>query len=137
MSGSLVAGGWLIWVASVRANPPVSARIAAYTVQSDTRITATLTVDRPNPARPVACRVLAQATDFQPVAEQLVRVRASTSRVVDVRVDLTTLRRATTAVVRECSLIDPSNRREENESDGPGEIATLVRCLRTCNRRSG
>ena len=47
--------------ASVRANPPVSARISAYTVQSDTRITATLTVDRPDPARPVACRVLAQA----------------------------------------------------------------------------
>ena len=78
---------------------------AAYAVQSDTRITATLTVDRPDPARRVACRVLAQAPDFQPVAEQLVQVPASTYRVVNVEVDLTTLRRATTAVVKECSLI--------------------------------
>ena len=103
--GVAVAGGWLIWVATVGANPPVSARISAYTVQSDTRITATLTVDRPDPARPVACRVLAQAPDFQPVAEQLVQVRASAYRVVNVEVDLTTLRRATTAVVKECSVI--------------------------------
>jgi hypothetical protein len=103
--GVAVAAGWLIWVASVNANPPVSARISAYTVQSDTRITATLTVDRPDPARPVACRVLAQAPDFQPVAEQLVQVPASTYRVVNVEVGLTTLRRATTAVVKECSVI--------------------------------
>lgn len=103
--GVAVAAGWLIWAASVGANPPVSARISAYTVQSDTRITATLTVDRPDPARPVACRVLAQSPDFQPVAERLVQVPASTFRVVDVSVDLTTLRRATTAVVKECSVI--------------------------------
>ena len=103
--GVLIAGSGLIWVASVQSSPPVSARISAYTVQSDTRITATLTVDRPDPARPVVCRVLAQSPDFQPVAERLVQVPASTFRVVDVSVDLTTLRRATTAVVKECSVI--------------------------------
>jgi hypothetical protein len=103
--GVLAAGGWLIWVASVRSAPPVAARITAYTVVSDTRITATLTVDRPDPSRPVACRVLSQAVDYQPVAEELVRIPASPYRVVDVQVELTTLRRATTAVVKDCSLI--------------------------------
>jgi Domain of unknown function (DUF4307) len=101
----LVGGTWLLWVASVRANPPVSARISAYTVQSDTRVTATLTVDRADPTRPVACRVMAQATDFQPVGEEVVEVRGTADQVVNVRVDLTTLRRATTAVVRECFVI--------------------------------
>lgn len=98
----LIAGSWLIWVATVRSNPPVAANISAYTVLSDTRITATLTVERPDPARPVACRVMAQAPDFQPVAERVVPVRASEARLVNVEVEMVTLRRATTAVVREC-----------------------------------
>ena len=95
--------GWLIWAGLVHANPTVSAKVPAYTVVSDTRIDVTVTVDRPDPSIAVVCRVSAQAPDFQPVGEVNLPVEASTARVVDVKVSITTVRRATTAVVRECS----------------------------------
>ena len=70
---------------------------------SDTAIDVTLTVDRRDPARPVTCRVIAQAADFGPVGEQQVTVGASGVRVVDVRVRLVTLRRAAGATVQGCT----------------------------------
>jgi hypothetical protein len=94
---------WLLWTASVQSRPVVSASVAAFTVVSDSRIDATVTVDRPDPSVPVVCRVSAQAPDFQPVGEVNLRVEPSQYAVVDVPVSITTLRRATTATVRECS----------------------------------
>ena len=94
---------WLVWTALVHARPVVSADVVAYTVVSDSRIDATVTVDRTDPSVPVVCRVSAQAEDFQPVGELNVPVEATTDRVVNVGVSITTLRRATTAVIRECS----------------------------------
>ena len=50
---AVVAAGsltWLIWTALVHAEPVVSAKVAAYTVVSDSRIDAT---DHHRPARPV------------------------------------------------------------------------------------
>ena len=95
--------GWLIWAALVHAQPVVSANVAAYTVVSDRRIDATVTIDRTDPSVPVVCRVSAQAEDFQPVGELNLPVEATTERVVNVGISITTLRRATTAVIRECS----------------------------------
>jgi hypothetical protein len=95
--------GWLIWAGLVHANPAVSARVSTYQVVSDSRIDATVTVDRPDPSVPVVCRISAQAADFQPVGELNLPVEASSARVVDVDISITTLRRATTAVVRECT----------------------------------
>jgi Domain of unknown function (DUF4307) len=97
-----VSLGWLVWAGLVHSNPTVSARVPSYTVVSDTRIDVTVTVDRPDPSIAVVCRISAQATDFQPVGEVNLPVQASADRVVDVTVSITTLRRATTAVVREC-----------------------------------
>jgi hypothetical protein len=104
-AGVAVAGSWLIWAATVGAYPDVNAVVSAYTVRSDTEIEATLTVDRADPGRTAACRVMAQATDFRPVAEQTVTIRPDPNTVVDVTVTMKTLRRATTAVVKDCSLI--------------------------------
>lgn len=94
---------WLVWTALVHAQPVVSANVAAYTVVSDRRIDATVTIDRTDPSVPVVCRVSAQAEDFQPVGELNLSVEATTERVVNVGISITTLRRATTAVIRECS----------------------------------
>ncbi len=106
-SASLVAGGWLIWVGTVHAEPAgLRPHRGVHGAVSDTRITATLTVDRPTRRSPVVCRVLAQAADFQPVGRaSSSRSAATADRVVNVEVDLTTLRRATTAVVRSAQLI--------------------------------
>ena len=88
--GVIIAMSWLIWAALVHSRPAVSAQVAAYTVTSDTAMSVTISVDRRDPSLPVTCRLIAQAADFQPVAEQQVAIEASTARVVDKRIVLTT-----------------------------------------------
>jgi hypothetical protein len=100
---TLVALSWLVWTALLHADPTVSGDIAGYQVVSDTSIDVTMSVQRGDPSRPATCSLLAQSTDFQPVAESTVPVGASTHQVVDVHVTLTTLRRATSVTVRSCT----------------------------------
>ena len=102
--GAAVGLAWLIWSASFHSTPPVSAQVSAYTVLSDTEIAFTLTVDRPDPSRPVVCRVLAQAKDFSPVGELQVRVPGTSAQVVNLRETLVTLRPAVTATAKGCTL---------------------------------
>ncbi len=100
----LAAGiGWVVWAGLHFSRPVVAAQIAGFDVTSDTRMSVTLTVDRTDPSIPVVCRVVAQSSDHAPVAEQQVAVGPSTAKVVNTTIDLTTLRRAATAVVRECA----------------------------------
>jgi len=103
-AGVAVALTWLIWAALVHATPAVAADVSAYRVQSDTVINVTMTVDRRDPALAVTCRVVAQSADYQIVGEQQVPVEATPQKVVNVTVDLTTLRRATSASVKGCTL---------------------------------
>jgi hypothetical protein len=102
---TLVALGWLVWAALLHATPAVSGDIAGFTVVSDTSIEVTMTVQRTDPSRPATCSLLAQSTDFQPVAESVVQVEASPYTVVDKAVTLRTLRRATSVTVRSCSSV--------------------------------
>ena len=103
--GVTIAVSWLVWSALFHSRPAVVAQVAAYTVLSDTSIALTLTVERRDPSQPVTCRVLAQAADFQPVAEEEVAVEASTATVVDKPVTLVTLRRAATVVAKGCTVV--------------------------------
>jgi hypothetical protein len=98
-----VALGWLLWAALAHSTPAVSARVTAFQVVSDDRIDVVMTVDRPDPRIPATCLVVAQAPDFERVAEQNVAVAATAERLVDVRISLTTLRRATSASVKGCN----------------------------------
>jgi hypothetical protein len=100
---TVVALSWLVWTALLHADPAVSGDVAGFTVVSDTSIQVTMTVQRGDPSRPATCSLLAQSTDFQPVAETTVPIEASTHQVVDVPVTLSTLRRATSVTVRSCS----------------------------------
>lgn len=97
-----VALGWLIWVASVRSTPAVAGEVSSFEIVSDTSIAITLTVDRRDPSIPVVCVVRAQAKDFEPVAEKAIEVGPRPERLVDVRFELNTLRRATSASLKEC-----------------------------------
>lgn len=101
--GTAIAMTWLIWAALLHAEPVASAQVPYYKVTSDTSIDVTITVQRRDPSVAVTCRVLAQSTDFQPVAEKEVPVEASSFKLVDVPVTLTTLRRATSASVSGCT----------------------------------
>ena len=100
---TLVALTWLLWAAFLNATPAVSGQVESFAIVSDTKITLTMTVQRRDPSRPATCRLLAQSTDFQPVAEQNVPVPASAYAVVNVPYALTTLRRATTVSVKTCT----------------------------------
>lgn len=101
---TVVALAWLVWAALLHATPAVSGDVAGFRVVSDTSIEVTMTVQRRDPTQPASCRLLAQSTDFQPVAERTVPVEASPHPVVDVGVTLTTLRRATSVTVTGCAL---------------------------------
>ena len=100
---TLVALGWLVWTALLHAEPAVSGDVSGFTIESDTRMQVTLTVQRRDPSRPATCRLLAQSTDFQPVAESTQTIGASPYEVVNLTVPITTLRRATSVSVRSCA----------------------------------
>lgn len=102
VAGAALSLGWLFWAALGQATPAVSAQVSAFEILSDTRVDVTMTVQRADPSVPATCRVIAQSTDFQPVAEQEVEVPASTVPLADLQVELTTLRRATSASVSGC-----------------------------------
>ena len=103
-AGTALGLAWLVWAALAHATPAVSAQVSAFDVVSDTTIAVTVTVQREDPAVPAICRVIAQAPDFQPVAEQEVPVPASDIPLADIDLELTTLRRATSASVSGCRL---------------------------------
>jgi hypothetical protein len=103
-AGSALGLAWLVWAALAHATPAVSAQVSAFEVVSDTTISVTVTVQREDPSVPAVCRVIAQAPDFQPVAEQEVPVPASSVPLADIDLQLTTLRRATSASVSGCRL---------------------------------
>jgi hypothetical protein len=102
--GTAIGLVWLVWAALFHASPPVSGQMSGFQIVSDTEIVVTLTVDRPDPAQPVVCRVLALGEDYSPVGEQQVEVEGTADRVVNTQVRLVTLRRAMTASVKECDV---------------------------------
>ena len=102
--GVLLALTWLVWTALLHSRPVVAAEVLTLRIDSDRSVSATISVERRDPSKPVTCRVLAQAADFQPVGEQLVPVAASSDHLVNASVVLTTLRRATGVVVRGCTV---------------------------------
>jgi len=80
---------------------PVTGRLWGYDVISDTRVTVTLDVVRPDPLD-VTCTVYAQADDHSIVGEKTVDVPASEREKVRVDIDIETERRAVTGVLRTC-----------------------------------
>jgi hypothetical protein len=95
---------WLLWAANANANPPVSGVVTSYEVLSDREVAFTLTVERPDPSKPAVCSVVAQSADYGSVGALDVEVPPREERVVDVRLTMKTLRRATNASYRSCSL---------------------------------
>jgi hypothetical protein len=102
--GVALALTWLVWTALLHSRPAVAAQIVSFRIDSDTSVSATISVERRDPSVPATCRVLAQAADYQPVGEQQVPIAASTNRVVEAELMFTTLRRATAVVVKGCTV---------------------------------
>lgn len=101
--GVLLGVAWAAWVALD--TDPVSGEIHGYTVESPTRVVATLDVRRPDPV-PARCTLYAQALDHSVVGERTVDVPAGRGERTRVTVPITTEREAVTAVVRTCQVLD-------------------------------
>ncbi len=96
---------WIIWSGTFHANPAVAGQVKAFEVLSDTEVRVVLTVDRPDPSVRGSCHVIAQAVNYQQVAELDVDVPPSTQRLVDIDVVLRTINRATSASLQSCKAI--------------------------------
>ncbi len=93
---------YVVWVATSRANPQVSGRIDTFDVVSDNEMTATLTVDRPDPSVAAKCFVIVQAVTYDRVGELWVQVPPGTERLTTVPVSVRTFKRGTAITVESC-----------------------------------
>jgi hypothetical protein len=84
---------------------PVSAQLWGYDVVSDSQVTVTLEVVRPDPIA-VECTVYAQAADHSIVGEKAIDLPASEEEALRVTVDIQTERRAVNGVLRTCAEVE-------------------------------
>jgi uncharacterized protein DUF4307 len=94
--------GYVVWVASHRANPPVTGRIDTFAVVSDNEMRATLAVDRPDPAVAARCFLIVQAVGYDRVGERWIDIPPGTERVTQQQVSLRTFKRGTAISVESC-----------------------------------
>lgn len=93
---------WLVWAALANARSDVSGQLRLWQIDSDSRATFTLTVDRPDPSVPVSCRVIAQAENFETVGEKTILLGRTRASLIDVHDSMRTLRRATSVSLSRC-----------------------------------
>ncbi len=105
--GALALTGlvWLLWVAFVQSNPPVSSRLLGFQITSPTTATATIQVDRSKSVE-ANCRLPAKAADFSIVGEITITVPADSPRQQTVDTTLTTQRDATSVFLIGCTTAD-------------------------------
>ncbi|MFT4217230.1 MAG: DUF4307 domain-containing protein [Micropruina sp.] len=94
--------GYVIWVASHRANPPVTGRIDTFAVVSDNEMRATLAVERPDPAVAAKCFLIVQAVSYDRVGERWIDIPPGTEQATQVEVTLRTFKRGTAITVENC-----------------------------------
>ena len=98
-----VAGlAWLVWAGGHGATGVVTARVDAFTVRSDTQIDVTVTIDRPDPGKGAECLLFAQAVSYDRVGELNVSVPPGGSTLTQLKIELKTFQRATTADIESC-----------------------------------
>jgi hypothetical protein len=96
---------WLVRVAFVQSTPPVSSRLLAFDIPSETTATATIQVERRKSVE-ASCRLQAKAADFSIVGELTLKVPADSPREQTLPAKLTTQRAATSVVLIGCTTAD-------------------------------
>jgi hypothetical protein len=102
---AVAMGAWLVWAGSYGATGTITARVDAFEVTSDTTISVTVTVDRPDPSRGAECLLYAQAVSYDRVGETRVEVSAGGAGLTTRTLELRTFKRATTAAVEACTVV--------------------------------
>ena len=86
----------------VRANPAAVGMVRGFEVVSPTKLVAEIVVQRKDPTDPVVCRLFAQAVTYERVAEASIEIPPGTETLTDLKVDLQTIKEATTVEIEEC-----------------------------------
>lgn len=98
-----VAGGaWLLWAATIGANPPVSGQVSGFDVISDSEVRVELVVERPAPEQAAVCTIIAQSVSYERVGEVVVQVAPGTETRHEQTVTIRTFKRATSASLDGC-----------------------------------
>ncbi len=100
----LLGAAWLLWAATIGANPPVSGQVVGFTVVSETDVQVDVVVERPDPSRAASCTVIAQSVTYERVGELTVRVAPGTDTRHRETVTIRTFKRATSASLEGCRL---------------------------------
>ena len=100
-----IGAGWLVWAATLGANPAVSARVDSFQVVSDAQVVVVVTIERPDPSIAVQCLVHAQAVSFERVGEVPLTGPAGTEVSTRLEVTVRTFKAATTASIEGCRAI--------------------------------
>ncbi len=85
----------------VRADPPVAAMVRGFEVISPTEMIAEVVVQREDPGTAVECSLYAQAESYEKVAERSFTVGPGTEKLTTVKVEVKTVKEATTVVMEE------------------------------------
>lgn len=99
---AVVGGTWMLWSAIYGANPAVSAKIVAFTVTSDQTVDVRLTTQRPDPAVPATCTVIAQAVTYDTVGQYPLELGPGTTTLEDHDITIRTIKRATSVSIQSC-----------------------------------
>ena len=100
---ALVGGTWLLWSALYGANPPISAKIVTWTVTSDAAMDVRVTTQRPDPGRPGACTITAQAESYETVGQYDIVLGPGTEELEHHDIVVKTFKRATSVKVATCN----------------------------------
>lgn len=94
--------GWIGWVAVEGAVPPVSARVDAFRLISDTEIEVTVAMEREDVDRGARCLLFVQAVSYERVGEMEVTVAPGGEHHTRQTVIVRTFRPGTSADVEAC-----------------------------------
>ena len=98
-----IGGTWLLWSAFAGANPPISAKIVSWTVTSDQTMDVRVTTQRPDPTRPAACTVAAQAESYETVGQYDIELGTGTQELEDHDIVIRTFKRPTSVKILACA----------------------------------
>lgn len=102
---ALVGLGWVGWVAVDGAVPPVSARVDAFQVVSDTEVEVVVRVEREDPGRAATCLLYVQAVSYERVGELWVEVPAGGDATTRQELTVRTFKRGTSAALESCRAV--------------------------------
>lgn len=92
-----------LWLSAFHSNPPLTAQVSGFVVNSDSEITVRVLVDRAQPDVSGQCLVYVQAANFERVGEVWMPVPASDRKVEHLEVTVRTFRLSTSASVDRCT----------------------------------